>query len=403
MNPFVLAALIATQAGPDQPPVIPAGNAQPAQSQTQQPPEQQTPEEREQAKHQKEVDDDIRLGKEYAIEVDKELKPSEDQAMIDRVNRIGKELAEIANKTHVKPLWGDNRLSVLPYQFKVVKGKDINAFSLPGGTIYVYEGLLKYVESDDELAGVLAHEIAHASLRHIATLRRESSKLDTVTIPLVLVGILTGNVALVTGSSLAAQAMGSGWSVKAEQSADNGGVDYLLKSPYNPVGVLTFMERLAYDDRYKANWDYGIYRTHPPSRERADALRNQLSAAGVTIRRSKVCATLATQISEQADHSYAISFLGIKLFTFYGPNAKDRAVVSAEQLNAFFDSQPKVHDVRAYGGDSVEGKGEPLIQITEDDAERAGKSLSQLTSDTTEAVKHATYDLGYRVWDFAPN
>ncbi len=104
---------------------------------------------------------------------------------------IGGELAAIANASKVRTTWGDKRLNPFEYTFKVVE-EDVNAFSLPGGYIYIYEGLVKYAESDDELAGVLAHEIAHASMRHVATMQREAGKLSAMQNPLILAAILIG-------------------------------------------------------------------------------------------------------------------------------------------------------------------------------------------------------------------
>ncbi|MBL8087052.1 MAG: M48 family metalloprotease [Chthonomonas sp.] len=351
-------------------------------------------------RHARELKDDVALGSGYAKEVEKELKISTRTEEIERVQAIGRTMADIANKTLVNVSWGDRRLNPFNYTFKVVEGKDVNAFSLPGGFIYIYEGLLDYAESDDELAGVIAHEIAHASLRHIATLRRESSKLDIVTIPLILVGILTGSVEAVGGAQLLQQATGSGWSVKAEQAADYAGLQYIQQSNFNPVGMLTFMERLAFDDRYRAHWDLGIYRTHPPSMERAQSLRERLVTAKIPIRRSEVTKTLSTTVHPQPDGSVSITFLKQSLFTFRGDNAAERAQQAKERLDAFFDDLPKVHEVRLYGIDSIEGKGENLFQVTEEDAVGTDHTVKQLTRDAAEAVKRAAYELGYRVWEF---
>ena len=68
----------------------------------------------------------------------------------------------------------------------------MNAFSLPGGYVFVFDGLVKYSESDDELAGVLAHEICHAKFRHVATLDKEASKLQAISLPAILIAIFSG-------------------------------------------------------------------------------------------------------------------------------------------------------------------------------------------------------------------
>jgi len=353
-----------------------------------------------QKKHKRDLEDDAKLGSEYAKQIDKELKPSKNEALVARVQKIGKEMADIANITMVRVSWGDKRLNPFTYTFKVVEGKDVNAFSLPGGTIYVYEGLLQYAETDDELAGVLAHEVAHASLRHIATLRQESSKLSSFTIPLILISILTANPALASATGMLGQAIGSGWSVKAETAADLAAFDYMRQSKYDPAGILTLMERLAYDERNRPQFDWGIYRTHPPSSERASALRDLLAEVKHPIRRSVVTTTLRATPKPQEDGSVQLVFAGRRLFTFYGEHAKERAEESAKAINACFDRVPKLHEVTAFDGDSVEYQGAPLIQITDADEKGSGKPLSELLQSTLGAVKAGIYDLRYRVWDF---
>lgn len=349
-------------------------------------------------KHKKELADDVKLGAEYVKDAEKEFKYSKNESYVDRVRKIGADIAEIANKNQVSVSWGDKRLNPFEYKFNVIEGKDINAFSLPGGYIFVYEGLVKYAETDDELAGVLAHEVSHASFRHIATLRREAGKLQAVTLPLILISILTGNIGAATGAQLFEQAVGSGWSVKAEQSADLGAFQYMRMSKYNVLGLYTFMERLAFEDRFRGNVDWGIYQTHPPSDERAEALKNLLVKASIPIKRSQVSSTLSAQIKENTDKSTTVSFANINVISFFGKNSKERAVWTADQLNAFFDREPKLYDAQCYGSDAIEGKGETLIQLTEDDAEGAKVSLQDLAHQTLNSLKVAIATLDLRCW-----
>lgn len=354
-------------------------------------------------KHRKDLEGDIRLGREYSAEIDKELKPSEDVAAIERVRRIGNELAAIAIKDQVSVRWGDPRLNPFPYEFRVVQGKDVNAFSLPGGIIYVYEGLLKYVESDDELAGVLAHEISHAAFRHIATLRREQSKLDVFTIPLILLGLFkggdAGTGALMAGTLLN-QAMGSGWSVKAEESADYGGLQYMLKSRYNPVGSLTFMERLAYDDRKGPQYEMGIYRTHPPSRERAETLTEELRSTGIPIQRSKVTTSFKSTVKPGDNGVVQLWFGQILIHEFGGSDALTRADGAAGRLDALMDEVPKLFEVELKTGNRVFGKNLELFVVAQEDADAQKGTLKSAEQRAIEGIKRAIYDLSYRIWDF---
>lgn len=355
------------------------------------------------ARQRGDLERDYRVGKQYAELVEKELKLSEDRDMAERLNRIGAEIAEIAQQRKVEASWGDKRLNPFPYTFKVIKGEEVNAFSLPGGFTYFYEGLLKYVESDHELAGVVAHEISHASFRHVATMERERSKMQAITLPLILISIFAGGKSgtdVAQGTQLFEQAIGSGWSQKAETAADWGAVQYLQGTKYNPVGILTFMERLARDERLGPNFIQGILRTHPPSRERAMALTTRLEQLGIPIRRSEVTTTLRTLVEPVTNGGYSLSFNGAKIVELGGPDAESRAREAAVKLNEFFDRVPALFDVRAARGNTINGFGRPLLVLQATDADRATTTVAELTDRAVHQIKRGVYSIAYRVWDF---
>lgn len=355
------------------------------------------------ARQRSDLERDYRIGKQYAELVEKELKLSDKADQLERLNRIAAEIAEIAQHRKVDASWGDKRLNPFPYTFKVVKGEEVNAFSLPGGFTYFYEGLLKYVESDHELAGVVAHEISHASFRHVATMERERSKMQAITLPLILISIFAGGKSgtdVAQGTQLFEQAIGSGWSQKAETAADWGAVQYLQGTKYNPVGILTFMERLARDERLGPNFIQGILRTHPPSRERAMALTARLAQLGIPIRRSEVTTTLRTLVEPVANGGYSLSFNGAKIVELGGPDAESRAREAAAKLNEFFDRVPALFDVRASRGNTVNGFGRPLLVLQPTDADLATTTLAELTDRAVHQIKRGVYSIAYRVWDF---
>lgn len=346
--------------------------------------------------HQAELDADIALGKKYAAETEKQLKLSTDKAAIERVQRVGAVVAAIAQKQQVKVLWGDPRLNVFKYQFKVVKGSDVNAFSLPGGFIYVYEGLVKYVETDDELAGVLAHEVAHAAFRHIHQLQKEQSKVDTLTIPLILISILAGGQNAGAGAlmgELLNTAVGNGWSLKAEQSADFGGYQYLKFSPYNQTAMLTVMERLARDERNSPKLALGIFRTHPPSRERANAIVEAMNRDHVAVRRSAV--TTSFRVTQKGG---TLLFGGVSMFELGGPDAEKRATGYVTKLNDMFDATPELVELRADGSQIYYGT-RPIVDLVPDDAAQAKLSMDGYVKKALRSLRAALFSLNFNVWD----
>ncbi len=352
---------------------------------------------------QKDLENDKTVGKKYSLQVEKEYKLSTDVEMQKRVQRIGGEMAAIANSTHAIATYGDKRFAHFDYSFKVIQQSDPNAFSLPGGFVYVHEGLLKFAESDDELAGVLAHEIAHAAFRHVAVIQREAGKLEALQIPLILAAVLLGKGGAAIGTTammteLTGTALVNGWSVDAEKAADYGGFQYMIKSNYDPTGMITFMERLAKEDRlHDQNW--GIYRTHPPSKLRADALSQEMAKLGLPIRRSRVSPAYRAAVRPADNGAIEIMFGNRRLVTMTGNDALTRADAAVAHLNGFFDTVPELFEVRPGEDGVILGGREPLIAVTHEDAVAAKVSIADLQAATIKNIRSALFTLAYRVWD----
>lgn len=397
----MLAALLIGTTVAQTPPPAPAQNP-PAKAA---PPQKETKEQKAERQHQEDLKHDTEMGAKYAADADKQYKASTNADYNARVQKIGKIIADIANKTPIDVLWGDKRLNPFNYTFKVIQGDDVNAFSLPGGTIYVYEGLLREIESDDELAGVLAHEVAHASERHVATLQHEQTKLQNVSLPLVLLAILTGGASGAAGAigvgGLVMQATGSGWSVKAEESADYGGFQYLRKSPYDPTGMLTFMEKLARKNMLTDSIDWGIYKTHPPSQERAQTLTAYMKKAGIPIRRSRVAASYRASTQDGIGGTVDVRFGGKTLVTFAGADAKARATAAAQKISDFFDETPALFELKQGADGVIKGGDTALFQITAADSSAVGMTLEQTQAKAFKAVQVAMFSTGARVWEHA--
>src|SRR5437879_3309064 len=124
---------------------------------------------------------DVQLGKEAAAQVEKQMEVVRNPELQAYIERIGKRLA-------AQPQAGG-----FPYTFKVVKDPSINAFALPGGPTFVNTGLIAAADNEDQLAGVMAHEISHVALRHGTN---QASKANLLQIPAALAGALIGNGSL---------------------------------------------------------------------------------------------------------------------------------------------------------------------------------------------------------------
>ena len=169
------------------------------------------------------------------------------------------------------------------YSFKVVEGKEVNAFALPGGHVYVFTGIRKVAQTDDELAAILAHEITHAEAHHYAKQYGKSSKR----------GLLLNVLSLAVGMPYGAQqalglldlAMTQKYSRTQETEADLVGMKRMVRAGFNPSGMVTLLERLGKEDRGGGTLD-NWFGDHPDADRRIGRARNQLAelsgAASVT-------------------------------------------------------------------------------------------------------------------------
>ncbi|MBI2094186.1 MAG: M48 family metalloprotease [Candidatus Omnitrophica bacterium] len=209
---------------------------------------------------------EVEAGRVIARRVEEDLGLVADESLQRRVREIGDKLAAVCDRRE------------LVYSFGVVSDEEVNAFSLPGGYVFVNEGLVKKASSDDELAGVIAHEIAHITARH-AVKRYESG----IGMQLLQLATLVGRQSTVAkGLSVAAQAAQLAYARQDELEADRLAVKYLRAAGFNAAAMLTFLEKLHGLDRKKLRYlprhivrpQYAL--THPFVPERVRAVKEAL-------------------------------------------------------------------------------------------------------------------------------
>ena len=344
-------------------------------------------------------DNEVKLGRESAEDNDKHVQLVTDAALVERVNRIGNDLAAVANSTPIPAMWGSSQLKQFKYTFKIVNDKDVNAYSLPGGFIYVNKGLLDYVRSDDELAGVLAHEISHASHHHMVKLMHEQSKLQNILLP-AIVGVLLATHAsgadignAVNAGYLYAIAKTNTYGVEAEKDADHSGILLMSHSKYNPAGLYSFMLRLAADEQRHNFVDMGILRTHPPGEERVESAKKELDELHIPIQLSKVDPTLLVSIAlvkktPDTPEMAELKIRGVTLCKVVGTDgmtAEQRGQKIAGQLNAIIDTEIKAFEIRL-NKDHTKVLVRSVVVLTEADAAAQYKTLDVLTKEFTDAI-----------------
>ena len=204
---------------------------------------------------------DYQIGRQSAASANRQLRTSTDA----RVTRIGKRLAASAPGAR------------FPYEFRVVENSAINAFALPGGFIYVNRGALGAARSDDEIAAVLAHEIAHVSLRHGTN---QASKAYLAQAGLGLVGGLLGGRANTGLGQVMGMIGGFGLNTlflknsrTAEQQADSLGTQILRRAGYNPRAMISFLQTIQ---RHSGGRSVEFLSSHPNPSNRIARLEQEL-------------------------------------------------------------------------------------------------------------------------------
>ena len=180
---------------------------------------------------------DVQLGQEASKQVLEKSQPVQNPFLQDYVNRVGQRLAQ-------QP---EARASGFQFQFTVLNNPQVNAFALPGGPMFIYTGLLKTVETEGQLAGVMAHEMSHVILRHGT---HEATKQQFVSLPAALAGGLAGAGGGMLGK-LAQLGIGLGansvlltFSRTAESEADALGTHLMAEAGYNPVEMAHLFQKL---------------------------------------------------------------------------------------------------------------------------------------------------------------
>ena len=208
-------------------------------------------------------DKEVAIGRQFAKDVDQSAKLVEDPVIVEYINKVGQNLV----------LHSDAKV---PFTIKVIDADEINAFALPGGFFYVNKGLILAAENESELAGPMAHEIAHVAARHGVEQASKGQLVNWGTLPLIFLGGW-GGFAIRQAAGLAIPMGFLKFNRNAEFEADTLAVQYLWASGYDPHSMSSFFEKLQSQEKKKPGTIAKIFSTHPMVGDRIDRVNSLIS------------------------------------------------------------------------------------------------------------------------------
>src|SRR6202050_4769837 len=211
------------------------------------------------------LEHEITLGKQLSAEVERQAKFINDPVVTEYVNRVGQNLVR-------------NSDAQVPFTIKVIDSDVVNAFALPGGFFYVNSGLILHADEESELAGVMAHEIAHVCARHGT---KQATKGDIIQIGAMVATIFIpytwAGYAIYQGMQFAIPMTFLKFTRENEAEADYLGLQYMYKAGYDPNAFVSFFEKVQADEKKQPGTIPKVFSTHPPTPDRIVKAQNEIA------------------------------------------------------------------------------------------------------------------------------
>lgn len=209
------------------------------------------------------VDSEIKMGRQYAAQIDKSTKFITDPVITEYVQ---------SHRTNLVK----NSDARIPFTIKVIDSDEINAFALPGGFFYVNSGLILAADEESELAGVMAHEMSHVIAHHAAREMTRANYAQMGTIPLIFIGGWAGYGAY-EAANIGIPVAFMKFSREFEAQADYLGIQYLWKTGYDPESFVAFFEKIEDLEKHKPGLISKMFEDHPPTPDRLANAQREIS------------------------------------------------------------------------------------------------------------------------------
>ena len=209
------------------------------------------------------LEKEIAIGKGLAQQVERQAKLINDPIIAEYVNRVGQNLVR-------------NSDAKVPFTIKVIDSEEVNAFALPGGFFFVNSGLILKAESEAELAGVMAHEIAHVAARHGTKQATRGEIVNLATIPLIFMGGGWTTYGIYQAASVLVPIGFLKFSRGFESEADMLGLEYMYKAGYDPTAFVDFFEKIETLEKRKPGTMAKVFSTHPMTDDRIKSAQKNI-------------------------------------------------------------------------------------------------------------------------------
>ena len=208
------------------------------------------------------IDKEIVLGKQLSLEVERSSHLLNDPEVTEYINRLGQNIVR-------------NSDSQVPFSIKVIDSDEVNAFALPGGFFYVNTGLILAAQEESELAGVMAHEIAHVAARHATEQFSRGRLFNLASIPLIFVGGPIG-FGIQQAMSILVPLQFLQFSRGSEREADFLGLQYMYKTGYDPLSFISFFEKISAQEKKKPGLLSRAFSSHPMTKDRISLAQKEI-------------------------------------------------------------------------------------------------------------------------------
>ncbi len=210
---------------------------------------------------------EVAIGESLVQDVESKNEVTQDSVLADYVNQVGQGVASLSDRKDIE------------YHFKVLESEEINAFACPGGFIYIYGGLLKTMDNEAQLAGVLAHEVGHVVARHSV------KRLQQVLGLQVLLSLALGESSELTQRAVATGigVILQGYSRQNEFEADYQGAYYMTKAGYDPEGMIQLFGKFEEMEKGRKNTFLDqLLASHPPTTDRIARVQGHIKSFDLT-------------------------------------------------------------------------------------------------------------------------